>query len=403
MVVDRTGRMSLISCCAAIFWPGAFIFGFPGVVGSYWETAFHVGRGAVGGTLFFVLFGAGSFMYFTGRWQERLGPRRLFALGSLLCGASAVMVGQASNMGLVYLCSFIFGISSSFIYIPGLTVVQRWFPHRRGLVSGLVNMVFGLSAAVMSPVFNRLLIRIGYAPMTVILGVIALIMGLSSALCVNLPETSIAPCSVKPGEGMGGASSLTVLESLRSKSFWSLWFTWALAGAAGIALVPLSTAFGLAKGLGIHRAVMILTAFNLTNGLGRLISGHLSDIFGRNGTMTAAFAAAGLAYVLLPHLDGLAVWAVLAAVVGFAFGTLFAVSAPLATDCFGMAHFGAIFGLVFTAYGFVAGPLGPWLSGHVLDNTQGNFQVVFTYLGVFFFASALLIWFARPPKGVAVV
>ncbi len=113
--------------------------------------------------------------------------------------------------------------------------------------------------------------------------------------------------------------------------------------------------------------------------------------------------SAGLAYVLLPHLDGLAVWAVLAAVVGFAFGTLFAVSAPLATDCFGMAHFGAIFGLVFTAYGFVAGPLGPWLSGHVLDSTQGNFQVVFTYLGVFFFASAVLIWFARPPKGVAVV
>ena len=58
----------------------------------------------------------------------------------------------------------------------------------------------------------------------------------------------------------------------------------------------------------------------------------------------------------------------------------FAVSAPLATDCFGMTHFGAIFGLVFMAYGFVAGPLGPWLSGHVLDSTQGNFQVVFTYL-----------------------
>ncbi len=48
-----------------------------------------------------------------------------------------------------------------------------------------------------------------------------------------------------------------------------------------------------------------------------------------------------------------------AAVVGFAFGTLFAVSAPLTTDCFGITHFGAISGLVFTVYGFVAGPLGP--------------------------------------------
>ena len=43
--------------------------------------------------------------------------------------------------------------------------------------------------------------------------------------------------------------------------------------------------------------------------------------------------------------------------VGFSFGTLFSVSAPLVADCFG---------LTFVAYGFVAGPLGPTLSGYLL-------------------------------------
>ena len=162
-------------------------------------------------------------------------------------------------------------------------------------------------------------------------------------------------------------------------------------------MIPLSTTFGLSKGLSAGQAVLILTAFNLTNGLSRLASGYLSDIIGRNVTMSLAFLAAGCAYFLMPHLEGLAVWCVLAAVIGYAFGTLFSVSAPLASDCFGLTHFGAIFGLVFTAYGFIAGPLGPWLSGLILDATGGNFKLVFSYLGSFCILSTIFIWFTRPP------
>jgi len=196
--------------------------------------------------------------------------------------------------------------------------------------------------------------------------------------------------------GLGPGISLTVAQSLRTRTFWVLWLTWALGGAAGIAMVTLSTSFGLARGLATKEAILILTAFNLTNGLSRLVSGHLSDLFGRNVTMTLAFLGAGCAYLLLPLVEGLVSWAVLAAIVGFAFGTLFAVSAPLASDCFGMKHFGAIFGLVFTAYGFIAGALGPWLSGHLLDATHGNFSLVFIYLAIFCFTSALLIRYAKP-------
>ena len=114
--------------------------------------------------------------------------------------------------------------------------------------------------------------------------------------------------------------------------------------------------------------------------------------------MALAFLAAGTAELMFPHTDSLAIWLALSAVIGFAFGTLFAVSAPLTVDCFGIRHFGAIFGLVFTAYAFVAGPLGPWLSGLLLDRTGGNFALVFGYLGLFYFAAAGLIWFVRQPS-----
>ncbi|MDF1590037.1 MAG: MFS transporter [Desulfobacterales bacterium] len=152
----------------------------------------------------------------------------------------------------------------------------------------------------------------------------------------------------------------------------------------------------MARGLGGAEAVVLLMAFNITNGTSRLVSGFLSDKVGRKRVMSSAFFLAGCAYLLFPHVDGLAGWAVLAAVVGFAFGTLFAVSAPFVSDCFGMAHFGSIFGLVFTAFGFFSGALGPWLSGYLLDSSGGNFTLVFLYLGGLMFISALLIQVATP-------
>ena len=114
--------------------------------------------------------------------------------------------------------------------------------------------------------------------------------------------------------------------------------------------------------------------------------------------MAVSFGCAAVAYLIMPHLEGIWLWAALAAVIGYAFGTLFAVTAPLAGDCFGMAHFGAIFGLIFTAYGFFSGPLGPWLSGYILDYTQGNYTLVFSYLGFMYLASAGLILLVRPRR-----
>ena len=140
-----------------------------------------------------------------------------------------------------------------------------------------------------------------------------------------------------------------------------------------------------------------MTAFNITNGISRLITGYFSDTVGRRLTMGITFALAGAGYGLLPHLTSITAWLVVAAAVGFSFGTLFSVSAPLVVDCFGMENFGTVFGMVFTAYAFVAGPLGPWLSGYLLDRTAGDFTFVFHYLGVLCLLSAFLVRYVTPP------
>ncbi len=399
---NPTGIGAIIGSSLAIFWPGALIFGFPGVMAPYWMKTFEVGRGAIGNILFFVLAAVGIFMFLVGRWQEKFGIRRMITIGSILCGLSVLIIAYASNLYMLYLWAFLTGTSSAFILIPALTTVQRWFPMKRGLFSGIVNLSFGFSAAIMSPLFRSLFESMGYVPMNLLVAGLALIVGIMAAQFTEGPTTLPSP---QPPAAKGDpkpiiklAEPLTVKESLHTRSFWFLWLTWAFQGAAGIAMVTLSTAFGLSRGFSMESAVLILTAFNITNGGSRIIMGFLSDRVGRNLAMSLTFLAAGAAYFLLPHADTLAVLAVLAAVIGFAFGTLFAVSAPLATDCFGLDHFGAIFGLNFTAYGFVSGVLGPSLSGYLLDITKGNFTVVFTYLGTFCILSGILIRFVTPPR-----
>ena len=397
----KRGVLAVVGSSVAIFWPGALIFGFPGVMGPYWQKLFGVGRGAIGNTLFFVLAASGFFMFFVGRWQERYGIKRMITIGSILCSLSLLVIAYASSLYLLYFWAFLIGTSICFIYIPSLTTVQRWYPGKRGLVSGIVNLLFGFSAAIMSPVFNYMLKSMGYLSMNIAVAIVSLVVGIVAARFTEGPEGfQSSPRSGSKGEvkpTVETSESLNVKESLRTKSFWFLWLTWALQGAAGIAMVTLSTAFGLSRGFDMESAVVVLTAFNITNGLGRLAMGYLSDLMGRNLAMSITFLAAGGAYFVLPHMNSLTAISVLAAIIGFGFGTLFAVSAPLAADCFGLTHFGAIFGLVFTAYGFVAGALGPSLSGYLLDMTSGNFIVVFTYLGIFCVLSGIFIRFVVRP------
>ena len=388
--------ITLISCTCAVFWPGAFIFGFPGVMSQHWRQTFNVGSSELGRTVFFILTGATCFMYLCGNWQKKYGPGKLVALGAILCGSSVIWLGRAESMTDVYAWAFLIGASSAFIYAPALTVVQRWYPEGRGLVSGFFNMAFGLAAAVMSPVFTTLLSSWGYKAINLVFGSVALIFGLAASTFIRFPEAHLivpaADVAVEP-------RNHSLFEVLKTREFWFLWLTWLLAGAAGASMLVLATEFGLAHGLSLTQAVVLLTGFNLTNGFGRLISGFFSDRMGCSRIMAFSFTGGAVAYLIMPHSGGIWLWTALTAVIGFAFGTLFTVTAPLACNCFGMANFGAIFGLIFTAYGFLSGPLGPWLSGYILDLTQGNYTLVFTYLGLMYLASAGLILMVRPSQG----
>jgi len=101
----------------------------------------------------------------------------------------------------MHVWAFLTGLASSFVYIPALTTVQWWYPEKTGVVSGIVSMVFGLSAAVMSPLFGKTLISLGYVSMNLSIAILALLIGLAGAYFARAPKAAMAVFLSSPSSG----------------------------------------------------------------------------------------------------------------------------------------------------------------------------------------------------------
>ncbi|MDD7384374.1 MAG: MFS transporter [Actinomycetaceae bacterium] len=411
---ERYARNAVIGSALSTFWSGALIFGYPGVMKSIWAQKFNATPGQLGWIMTFVVLSLGIFTFFAGKWHMKLGTRRSYIVGTAILVVCMLIVIYSPNVWLLYLFAFLNGTASCFVYSPSLATVQNWYPHRRGLVTGIVNLVFGLSAAVMSPLFKVMFDAFGYVGMGWATIVLIIVTNLIAAAITEMPDRTpmteqqqlarqeLMDRVANDSSGSVPAADVEPKVAVRTRSFWFIWLAWCFMGAAGISMVTLSTGYGeylSASGYAVA-AVALLTAFNLTNGVSRIVAGALSDIIGRNMLAAITFVLAAVGYFVLPFVHNVVMLCVLCALVGFAFGTLFAVTAPLGTDLFGLKYFGLIFGYIFTAYGFVGGLVGPLLSSYVLGKT-GSFNIVFGYLGVFCLLAAFFILMAKPKTGVS--
>ncbi len=399
--------MAVIACAVATFNSGALFFGYPGLMTPYWRELLQVDTGATGLIMTFACLGVGCMTLVSGRVHPKIGTRRSFLIGSVILIVCMALANFINSLPVVYVWAFLNGAGTGFIYGPSLTTAQHWFPQRRGLATGVVNLCFGTAGAIMSPVYNLLFGSLGYEKMNyVALAMLVVLNGLS-LLGAELPDrarltdeqrqarAAQMEALQKTGSAKGptlAARNYTVGEALRTRSFWLVWITWVFVGAAGISMVSQGGNFATSIGLS---SVVVITSFNLTNGISRIIAGTLSDFIGRNATGCFAFLLGATGYALLPFCGSPVMDAVLSACVGFSFETLFAISSPLVSDLFGLKNYSAIFSVVFSGYGFVGAIVGPALAGQLLKRTGENYAVVFPILAAFCVVGAVCILLAR--------
>src|SRR5436305_14218062 len=123
------------------------------------------------------IFVLGFAAFFGGLWLNRRGPRIVALTGGILYGLG-VFLASFSNHGLWWLYisyGLIGGIGLGFGYIVPVAVLVKWFPDRRGLLTGIAVGGFGAGALVTAPVATRLMQSVGILPTFAYLGIAYLI------------------------------------------------------------------------------------------------------------------------------------------------------------------------------------------------------------------------------------
>jgi len=405
MSLETRKWLTLLSCGLVTWMPGAITFGLIGLLIPCWVEKFNTGVANVALVMTFLILALGCVMPFAGRISDRLGARKTMTIGAFADAAAVLLFLIVPNVQTLYLFAFLFGAGTCFLYIPALTSAQKWLQGKRGLAAGAVDLFFGLSAACMIPAFRMIFVSHGYA--VVIIFAAALLFGICLAFAQfsEFPERTPYGKSINSRQDRGDKSigareevSFTVKQAARCMPFWQIWICWATVGAAGIGMAGLTTSIGGSLGLTPGLAATCLVAFSITNGVGRFAMGALSDKIGRIYTLFSAFLIGILGFFVLAFLSSANFPLIFtcALFAGLMFGTLFAVSASLIMDLFGTKHYGAIFGIIFTAYGFIASWAGPFIGGLLMDRSGGSTWTCVLF-GIYAVIAAMVILFIRHP------
>ena len=351
-------------------------------------------------SLFFFAVG----MIIAGRWQDKAGPRKVGIVGGVLLALGAGVAGlMYTNLaGLIIGYGVLGGLGVGFAYVTPIATCIKWFPDKRGTITGLAVFGFGAGTLVFGPLLSKLIASNGIATTFYIVAAIMLVFVCGAAAWFQVPPAGYKPAGWNPPAPAPGAQVVKTNylpnEIIKTGSFWVLWFTYFIGAAAGLMII------GQAVPIGVEVAKLTKTVaagglgiMALLNGLGRLFWGSVSDKLGRTKTIIACFIMYILAFVfVLPNSNTFMLWLVGVCAVGFAYGGYLALMPSLTADYFGTKSLGANYGYLFTAWG-IAGVGGPFMIDFIKTKTGAFTNAMYITAGACV-VGIILAALAKPPK-----
>src|SRR5215204_5062341 len=341
--------------------------------------------------------------YFGGLWMGKVGPRKVAMTAGLLYGTGVILSSlSSSSIALLYLTyGVIAGIGLGLGYIVPIATLIKWFPDKRGVITGIAVAGFGAGALVTAPVAKRLISSVGVFETFAILGVCYIVVVVAAAQLLRNPPEGYKPAGWEPpakDEGEHAARDFEFREAIKTWQWFALWALLFLNVTAGIALI--SEADPIAQevsGVEPWLAAWLVSIISIGNAAGRFLWAWLSDAIGRKWVFLTMFLLQAALFFLMPIIGAsfflLAVFAfVIVSCYGGGFGTMPAFNA----DYFGAKNVGTIYGLMITAWGF-GGVLGPSLISYMYDAT-GSYGGAFYIIAGIMLLSSIIPFIVRPPK-----
>ena len=128
-----------------------------------------------------------------GRIQDQRGPRLVALTGVVIYAFGILLSSLAREPGQLWLLILGYGVIGGFglglAYIVPIAMLQKWFPDKAGLITGIAVAGFGFGAMITSPVAGQLIDQdLAYpARPFLVLGLAYLIAGVLGAITFKNP------------------------------------------------------------------------------------------------------------------------------------------------------------------------------------------------------------------------
>ena len=290
-------------------------------------------------TIVMILFCVGCIV--GGLLTGKVSPRVYVWTAAVLFLAGFLLAAGMTTLPQLYLgFGVICGFASGIAYNAVMGTVNKWFPDKQGLISGILLMGFGMSSFLVGKVYQACTPAAAGAwrQSFVVLGIItAVILAVCAFWIRRPPEAPVAKASGAAAE----QEEVSTGRMFRRPAF-CLYYVWAsLLSAAGLALVSQASdiAYEVSPESSAATVATVVGVISIFNGIGRVAAGAIFDGAGRRRTMllvNISFVLTG-AVLLLALLTG----SFVLLTAGFLLGGLSYGGVPSTNSAFVASYYGS--------------------------------------------------------------
>ena len=347
------------------------------------------------------IFVLGFAAFFGGLWLNRKGPRVVALTGGALYGLGIFLASFSHRLSWLYLTYGVSGgIGLGLGYIVPVAVLVKWFPDRRGLITGIAVGGFGAGALITAPVATQLIQSVGVLSTFAYLGIAYLIVTVVTGLFMQNPPDGWKPVGWAPTPNQTSHRAdrdFTLSEALKTWQWYALWLLLFLNTCAGISIISQEAPlFQEETGVTAAIAASMVGLASIGNAVGRVFWAWVSDLITRSATFFVMFVAQILLFWFLPNIATAWFLTIVTFVVLMCYGGGFGTMPAFTADYFGPKNVGPIYGLMLTAWGF-ASVFGPLLIAHMRE-TAGSYRGALHVIAGVMTISAVLPILVHPPR-----
>jgi len=334
-----------------------------------------------------------------GLWLNRSGPRVVAVTGGALYGLGVLLASFTERIEWLYATyGLLGGIGLGLGYIVPVTVLVKWFPDRRGLITGIAVGGFGAGALVTAPVATALIERVGVLSTFAWLGLAYFVAApLAGWFMRNPPESGILAAPMVRSPLRQGNADYTLGQAVRTRQWWILWLILFLNVTAGISLISQQAPlYQELAGVSAAVAAGMVGLASIGNALGRVFWAWSSDYLTRRATFILLFLIQVALFWVLPGLGSAAALTLAAFAILSCFGGGFGTMPAAVTDYFGPRNVGPIYGLMLSAWG-LASLFGPMLLAEMRE-AIGSYQDALHIIAALMALSVVLPCILRSPQ-----